>query len=68
MHFTVGNATRLIDNYATFHNDPGDPDQGSTNMVFVDGHVGFLPRRETDEELEEGFRLTWPKKEVPYSQ
>jgi prepilin-type processing-associated H-X9-DG protein len=64
VHFTVGNATRLIDNYATFHNDPGDPDQGSTNMVFVDGHVGFVPRLVTDEELEEGFRLAWPKKEV----
>ena len=65
VHFTVGNATRLIDNYATFHNDPGDPDQGNTNIVFVDGHVGFLPRGETDEELEEGFRLSWPKKDVP---
>jgi prepilin-type processing-associated H-X9-DG protein len=65
-HFTVGNATRQIDNYATFHNDPGDPDHGSTNMVFVDGHVDFLPRRTTEEELEEGFRLAWPKKELPY--
>ena len=66
VHFTVGNATRQIDNYATFHNAPGDLDQGSANMTFVDGHVGFLTRRETDEELEEGFRLAWPKKEIPY--
>jgi prepilin-type N-terminal cleavage/methylation domain-containing protein/prepilin-type processing-associated H-X9-DG protein len=66
VHFTVGNATRQIDNYATFHNAPGDINQGSANMAFVDGHVGFLPRRETDEELEEGFRLAWPKKEIPY--
>ena len=65
-HFTVGNATRLIDNYATFHNATGDLDHGGTNMVFVDGHVEYLPRRETDEELEEGFRLAWPKKEIPY--
>ncbi len=65
-HFTVGNSTRQIDNYATFHNAPSDPDKGSTNMVFVDGHVDSLPRGETDEELEEGFRLAWPKKEIPH--
>jgi prepilin-type N-terminal cleavage/methylation domain-containing protein/prepilin-type processing-associated H-X9-DG protein len=66
VHFTVGNATRQIDNYATFHNAPGDRDHGSANMAFVDGHVDFLPRRVTEEELEEGFRLAWPKKELPY--
>ena len=65
-HFTVGNATRQIDNYATFHNATGDLDHGGTNMVFVDGHVEYLPRLETDEELEEGFRLAWPKKDIPY--
>jgi len=67
VHFTVGNAARQIDNYATFHNSPGDLDQGSANIVFVDGHVGFVQRLETDEELEEGFRLSWPKKELPYT-
>ena len=66
VHFTVGNATRQIDNYATFHNSPGDLDNGIANIVFVDGHVGFVLRLVTEEELEKGFRLAWPKKEVPY--
>jgi len=63
-HFTVGNKTRQIDNYATYHNAPGDRDQGGANMVFVDGHVGLL--RRADNDLEVGFRLAWPQKEVPY--
>lgn len=62
-HFTVGNESRQIDNYATFHNTPGDPDQGSANLVFVDGHVESLKRVE---DLNEGFRLAWPKKELPF--
>jgi hypothetical protein len=33
-------------------------------MVFVDGHVGLL--RRADNDLEVGFRLAWPQKEVPY--
>jgi len=63
-HFTVGNRNRQIDNYATFHNAPGDLDQGGANMVFVDGHVDMLRRAEND--LDVGFRLAWPKKEIPY--
>ena len=74
VHFTVGNATRQIDNYATFHNAPGDLNQGSTNRVFGDGHAGSRTRKATnpedqaavDKELEEGFRIAWPKKEIPY--
>jgi len=63
-HFTVGNWTRQIDNYATFHNPPGgDLDRGSASIVFVDGHVENLPRVE---DLDEGFRLAWPKKGLPY--
>ena len=62
-HFTVGNWTRQIDNYATFHNAPGDLDKGGANIVFVDGHVEILPRVS---DLDEGFRLAWPKKNLPY--
>jgi prepilin-type N-terminal cleavage/methylation domain-containing protein/prepilin-type processing-associated H-X9-DG protein len=62
-HFTVGNWTRQIDNYATFHNAPGDIDKGGANIVFVDGHVELLPRVS---DLDEGFRLAWPKKNLPY--
>ena len=62
-HFTVGNKTRQIDNYATFHNTPGSRDLGSANIVFVDGHVEAL-KRVTD--LNEGFRLVWPKKTLPF--
>jgi len=62
-HFTVGNRVRQIDNYATFHNTPGDRDQGGANIVMVDGHAELL-RRVKD--LDEGFRLCWPKKELPF--
>jgi prepilin-type N-terminal cleavage/methylation domain-containing protein/prepilin-type processing-associated H-X9-DG protein len=62
-HFTVGNETRQIDNYATYHNAPGDRDKGGANLVFVDGHVDFLKRVE---DLDDGFRLAWPKKDLPY--
>ena len=62
--FTCGNAERQIDNYATFHNT-GDRELGSVNIVFVDGHCDSRPRAMTDEELDEGFRLAWPKKEIP---
>jgi prepilin-type N-terminal cleavage/methylation domain-containing protein/prepilin-type processing-associated H-X9-DG protein len=64
-HFTVGDSTRQIDNYATYHNAPGDRDYGSTNMAFIDGHVGHRQRGETDQELDEGFRIAWPKKDIP---
>ena len=64
MLLTVGNSTRQIDNYATFH-DTTDVEKGGANMVFVDGHAGIRPRAMTDEELDEGFRLVWPKKEIP---
>ena len=63
-HFTVGNRDRQIDNYATFHNAPGDIDMGGANIVFVDGHVELLSRVE---DLDKGFRLAWPKRELPYS-
>jgi prepilin-type N-terminal cleavage/methylation domain-containing protein/prepilin-type processing-associated H-X9-DG protein len=62
-HFTVGHSARQIDNYATFHNTPGDRDKGGANLVFVDGHVDLLRRVE---DLDEGFRLAWPKKKIPY--
>jgi len=62
-HFTVGNRTRQIDNYATYHNAPGDRDRGGANLVFVDGHVDLLRRVE---DLDEGFRIAWPKKDIPY--
>jgi len=62
-HFTVGNRTRRIDNFATFHNTPGDRDKGGANVVMVDGHVELLRRVE---DLDEGFRLCWPKKELPF--
>jgi prepilin-type processing-associated H-X9-DG protein len=62
-HFTVGHATHLIDNYATFHDAPGDRDRGGANLVFVDGHVELLRRVE---DLNEGFRLAWPKKDLPF--
>jgi len=62
-HFTVGNWSRQIDNYATFHNAPGDLDKGGCNLVFVDGHAEFLPRVK---DLEDGFRIAWPKKDLPY--
>jgi len=62
-HFTVGNWTRQIDNYATFHNAPGDIDKGGANIVFVDGHIEILPRVS---DLDEGFKLAWPKRNLPY--
>ena len=62
-HFTVGNRTRQIDNFATFHDTPGDRDRGGANTVMVDGHVELVRRVE---DLDEGFRLCWPKKELPF--
>ena len=62
-HFTVGNRTRQIDNFATYHNTPGNRDKGSANVVMVDGHVELVRRVE---DLDEGFRLCWPKKELPF--
>jgi prepilin-type N-terminal cleavage/methylation domain-containing protein/prepilin-type processing-associated H-X9-DG protein len=53
-HFTVDNRVRQIDNYATYHNAPGDRDKGGANLVFVDGHVDLLHRVK---DLDEGFRL-----------
>jgi len=61
-HLTVGNSTRQIDNFATFHNAPGDLNKGSANLVFVDGHVELLRRLEN---LDEGFRLAWPQRQLP---
>ncbi len=63
IHFTVGNETRQIDNFATYHN-ASDRDKGSANVVMVDGHVELVPRFE---DLNEGFRLCWPKKELPFT-
>ncbi len=63
-HFTVGNAERQIDNYATFHNAPSDIDRGGANIVFVDGHVELLRRLD---DPDAGFRLAWPKKDIPYA-
>src|SRR3989304_4666197 len=62
-HFTVGNRQRQIDNYATFHNTSGGlPNNGGANLVYLDGHVDFLRRGNN---LDDGFRLAWPKKELP---
>jgi prepilin-type N-terminal cleavage/methylation domain-containing protein/prepilin-type processing-associated H-X9-DG protein len=65
-HFTVGNVTRKIDNYATYHNAPGDLDYGSANLAYLDGHADSWPRAETDEEFVRGFRISWPKREMPF--
>lgn len=65
LFFTVGDHTRTIDNFATFHNPPGrDLDQGLGNIVFVDGGVDSVPRALTDEDLDRNFRLAWPKVNV----
>jgi prepilin-type N-terminal cleavage/methylation domain-containing protein/prepilin-type processing-associated H-X9-DG protein len=51
------------ENFATFHNAPsGRLNEGSANMVFIDGHVESLKRQY---ELVNCFRLVWPKKEIP---
>lgn len=65
VHFTVGNTARQIDNYATFHNASNSLDNGGTHLVFLDGHTDFYRRPDPDD-LEEGFRIAWPKKELPY--
>jgi prepilin-type processing-associated H-X9-DG protein len=59
-HFTVGNSTRQIDNFGTFHNT-GDRDQGGANMAFVDGHTDYRKRMD----LDVAFRLAWPKQRLP---
>jgi len=62
-HFTVGNRQRFIDNYATYHRAPDSQlEQGAANMVFVDGSVNSLFRKDND--LDVGFRLAWPKASV----
>jgi len=62
-HFTVGNKTNFIDNYATYHRAPDSQlEQGAGNMVFVDGSVNSLFRKNND--LDVGFRLAWPKASV----
>lgn len=62
---TIGNAARQIDNYATYHNSSSSLENGGTNICFVDGHVELYKRPNPDE-LDAGFRLAWPKKELPY--
>ncbi|MBE0535746.1 MAG: prepilin-type N-terminal cleavage/methylation domain-containing protein [Phycisphaerae bacterium] len=70
--FTIGNSTRLIDNFATFHNPPtrdrSNPDGGLNagrgNLVNLDGSVDSVPRAKTPDDLDRGFRLAWPKKKV----
>jgi len=53
----------IIGNFATFHNAPsGRLNEGSANMVFLDGHVESLKRQY---ELINCFRLVWPKKDIP---
>ena len=61
-HFTVGHSERQIDNYATFHNVSSDLDWGGSNIVNVDGSVVLFKRVE---DLDVGFRMAWPKKDVP---
>jgi prepilin-type N-terminal cleavage/methylation domain-containing protein len=61
-HFTVGNTTRQIDNYATFHNTR-DLNKGSCNIACLDGHVEVLQR---PKDLDKGFSLAWPRKARPY--
>ena len=62
---TIGDAGDQIDNYATYHNSSSSLENGGTNICFVDGHVEPWPRAETDEELDENFRIAWPKKKIP---
>ena len=62
---TIGNAERQIDNYATFHDSSGGLENGGTNICFVDGHCEFY-RRPNPDDLDKGFRMVWPKKEIPY--
>jgi len=53
----------VCNNFATFHNAPsGRLNEGSANMVFLDGHVESLKRQY---ELINCFRLVWPKKDIP---
>lgn len=61
-HFTVGHSNRQIDNYATFHNTSSDLDWGGSNIVNVDGSVVLFKRVE---DLDVGFRMAWPTKDVP---
>ncbi|MHC4644271.1 MAG: type II secretion system protein [Planctomycetota bacterium] len=56
----VGDRNDVRDCFATYHNAPaGDLNQGSANLVFVDGHVDSI----TAEEQEDGenFKVAWPK-------
>lgn len=67
--FTVGNATRQIDNFATFHNPPskdrsnpeGGLNAGKANVVNLDGSIDSVPRAKTPDDLDRGFRRAWPK-------
>ena len=77
LFFTVGNATRLIDNFATFHSPPNRGhdlrtavgqtsglNAGRANLVFVDGHVDAVPRATNAGQLENNFWLAWPKTKI----
>jgi prepilin-type N-terminal cleavage/methylation domain-containing protein/prepilin-type processing-associated H-X9-DG protein len=55
-----------VRNFATFHNAPsGNLNEGSANMVFVDGHVGSL-KRQHGIDIFNCFRLLWPHKKLPW--
>jgi prepilin-type N-terminal cleavage/methylation domain-containing protein/prepilin-type processing-associated H-X9-DG protein len=54
----------VSDSFGTFHSAKGgDLTTGKANLVFVDGHVDSVHIGADD--LDEGFRLAWPKKYLP---
>jgi prepilin-type N-terminal cleavage/methylation domain-containing protein/prepilin-type processing-associated H-X9-DG protein len=77
LFFTIGNSTRQIDNFATFHSPPdrghdlstpagqkSGLNAGGANLVFVDGSVGSVSRATTPAEMESNFWLAWPKARI----
>jgi len=70
LHFTVGDASRQIDNFATLHNPPGKSrdmgpltglNAGSANAAYLDGSVEYIPRAKTADQLDKNFWRAWPK-------
>ena len=60
----IGIPPDIVDCFATYHNAPGgDLNQGSANLVFVDGHVGSI---KADEQKDfANFKLAWPRLTPP---
>ncbi|MHC4646456.1 MAG: type II secretion system protein [Planctomycetota bacterium] len=56
----VGIPPDVVDCFATYHNTPaGELNQGSANMVFVDGHVGTIKAEE--QQNGDNFEIAWPR-------